>query len=142
MNQDRIVAMIEILSAGNKSSRHAMQSFLDKAVAALDSGVHLLLVDVDPPGPRDPHGIHRAILNEIGSEEYTLGKERPLTAVAYIGGAVVEAFVEHFAVGEPIPQMPLFLTRENYVRVPLEGAYMAAWEDVPPQYQRVLLGPA
>src|SRR6185369_8057798 len=49
---DRIVAMIEVLSAGNKSSRHALRSFLDKAVAALDGGVHLLLVDVHPPGPR------------------------------------------------------------------------------------------
>ena len=62
----------------------------------------------------------------------------PLTTVAYIGGPVVEAFVEHFAVGEPIPQMPLFLTRENYVRVPLEATCMAAWEDVPSQYQEAL----
>jgi hypothetical protein len=139
-SDDRIVAMIEVMSAGNKSSRHAMRSFLDKAVAALDSGVHLLLVDVHPPGPRDPHGIHRAILNEIGSGDYVLGSARPLTVAAYIGGTVVEAFVEHFAVGEPIPQMPLFLTRENYVRVPLEATYMAAWEDVPQQYQNVLSG--
>ncbi len=139
-SNDRIVAMIEILSAGNKSSRHAMRSFLDKAVAALDSEVHLLLVDVHPPGPRDPHGIHGAMLNEIGTEDYLLDSVRPLTAVSYIGGAVVEAFVEHFGVGEPIPQMPLFLTRENYVRVPLEAAYMAAWEDVPQQYQEVLSG--
>jgi hypothetical protein len=36
--------------------------------------------------------------------------------------------------------MPLFLTGENYVRVPLEAAYMAAWEDVPMQYQEVLVG--
>ncbi len=141
-SDDRIVAMVEVMSAGNKSSRHAMRSFLDKAVAALDNGIHLLLVDVHPPGPRDPHGIHRAILNEIGSEDYVLGSARPLTVVAYIGGAVVEAFVEHFAVGEPIPQMPLFLTRENYVRVPLEATYMAAWEDVPPQYQEVLGAPS
>jgi hypothetical protein len=137
-SDDRIVAMIEVLSAGNKSSRHALRSFLDKAVAALDSGIHLLLVDVHPPGRRDPHGIHRAVLNEIGTEDYVLGSERPLTAAAYTSGAVVEAFVEHFAAGEPIPQMPLFLTRENYVRVPLDAAYMAAWEDVPPQYQEVL----
>src|SRR5947209_3789469 len=61
---DRIVAMIEILSPGNKLSRHAIRSFPDKAVAALDGGVHLLLVDVHPPGPRDPHGIHAAVLNE------------------------------------------------------------------------------
>ena len=115
-----------------------MRSFLDKAVAALDAGVHLLLVDVHPPGPRDPHGIHRALLNEIGTEDYVLGSARPLTVAAYIGGAVVEAFVEHFAVGEPLPQMPLFLTRENYIKVPLEATYMAAWEDVPAQYQEVL----
>jgi hypothetical protein len=137
-SDDRIVAMIEVLSPGNKSSRHAIRSFLDKAVAALDAGVHLLLVDVHPPGPRDPQGIHGAVLNEIGTEEYALGSQRPLTAVAYIGGAVVEAFVAHFAVGEPVPEMPLFLTRENYVRVPLEATYTAAWEDVPPQYQEVL----
>jgi hypothetical protein len=138
-SDDRIVAMIEVLSPGNKSSRHAIQSFLDKAVAALDVGVHLLLIDVHPPGARDPHGIHGALLNEIGMENYVLPGELPLTVVAYIGGAVVEAFVAHFAVGEPIPQMPLFLTRENYIRVPLEAAYHAAWEDVPPQYQEVLL---
>jgi Protein of unknown function (DUF4058) len=138
-SDDRIVAMIEVLSPGNKSSRHAIRSFLDKAVAALDGGVHLLLVDVHPPGPRDPAGIHGALLNEIGTEDYVLASERPLTTVAYIGGAVVDAFAAHFAVGEPIPPMPLFLTRENYVPVPLEAAYMAAWEDVPPQYQEVLL---
>lgn len=138
VSDDRIVAMIEVLSRGNKSSRHAIRSFLDKAVAALDGGVHLLLVDVHPPGPRDPNGIHAALLNEIGTEEYVLGRQRPLTVAAYIGGAVVETFVNHFAVGEPIPQMPLFLTRENYVSVPLEATYMAAWEDVPPRYQETL----
>ncbi len=139
-SNDRIVAMIEVLSPGNKSSWHAIRSFLDKTVAALDGGVHLLLIDIHPPGHRDPQGIHGAVLNEIGTAEYMLGSERPLTAVAYIGGVVVEAFVAHFAAGEPIPPMPLFLTRENYVSVPLEAAYLAAWDDVPPQYQAVLLG--
>ena len=85
------------------------------------------------------HGIHGALLSEIGTEEYALGSQRPLTAAAYTGGTVVNAFVAHFAVGEAIPDMPLFLTGENYVQVPLEPAYMAAWEDVPPRYQEVLL---
>lgn len=137
-SNDRIVAMIEVLSAGNKSNRHALRSLLDKAVAALDGGVHLLLIDVHPPGPRDPNGIHGVIMNEIGTREYELGRERPLTAAAYIGGVVVDAFVVHFSVGEPVPEMPLFLTRENYVRVPLEAAYLAAWQDIPRQYQEIL----
>ena len=97
-----------------------------------------LLVDVHPQGPRDPQGIHGALLNEVGTEDYVLTGASPLTAVAYVGGVVVEAFIAHFAVGEPLPPMPLFLTRENYVNVPLEAAYLAAWEDVPPQYQEVL----
>jgi len=68
-----------------------------------------------------------------------LSRERPLTTVAYTSGAdLVDAFVNHFAVGEPIPEMPLFLTREHFIRVPLEATYMAAWEDVPPQYQEIL----
>jgi hypothetical protein len=50
-SDDRIVAMIEVPSAGNKSNRHAIRSFLDKAAAALDRGIHLVLVDVHPPGP-------------------------------------------------------------------------------------------
>jgi hypothetical protein len=79
------------------------------------------------------------VLNESGTVDYVLDRVRPLTAAAYIGGAVVEALVSHFAVGEAIPQMPLFLTSENYIHVPLEATYMAAWEDVPPQYQEVLL---
>jgi hypothetical protein len=131
--------MIEILSPGNKSSRHAIRSFLDKAVAVLNGGIHLLLVDVHPPGPRDPNGIHGALLNEIGTEEYILARERPFTAVAYTSGVdLVDAFVNHFAVADPIPETPLFLTRENFIRVPLEATYMASWEDVPPQYQEIL----
>jgi hypothetical protein len=137
-SNDRIVAMIEVLSPGNKSNRHAIRALLEKAVAALYSGIHLMLVDVHPPGPRDPQGIHAVLLSEISSEDYVLGAERRLTAAAYRGGAVIEAFVAHFAVGEPIPQMPLFLTQENYIRVPLDEAYRAAWEDVPPQYQQAL----
>lgn len=139
-SNDRIVAMIEVLSAGNKSSRHAVRALLDKAVAALDNGIHLLLVDVHSPGPRDPQGIHGAILNEIGADEYVLSAERRLTTVAYSCGPSINAFVMHFAVGEPLPEMPLFLTAEHYVRVPLEATYNAAWEDVPPRYKAVLLG--
>ena len=141
-SNDRIVAMIEVMSPGNKASRHAIRSLLSKAVTALDVGIHLLLIDVFPPGARDPHGIHGILLNEIGTQDYVLDRNRPLTCAAYVGGPVIDAFVAHFAVGEAIPTMPLFLTPENYVRVPLEAAYLAAWEDVLARYQEVLLAPA
>lgn len=54
---DRVVSMVEVVSAGNKSTRHAMRSFVEKAAELLDRGIHLLLLDLHPPGPRDPNGI-------------------------------------------------------------------------------------
>jgi hypothetical protein len=34
-------------------------------VEAIYRGYHLLIIDLFPPGPRDPHGIHEAIWSEI-----------------------------------------------------------------------------
>lgn len=43
-----VVAVIEIVSPGNKDSRHAVQAFVRKAVAFLHAGIHLLIVDLFP----------------------------------------------------------------------------------------------
>jgi hypothetical protein len=54
---DRIVARIEILSPGNKHSPHTLDDFLDKVMAALRAGYHVLVLDLFPPGRCDPSGI-------------------------------------------------------------------------------------
>jgi hypothetical protein len=48
---DRVVAYLEILSPVNKSSRAALDRSLDKAVAVLNHGCHLLLGAVLPDMP-------------------------------------------------------------------------------------------
>src|SRR4051794_17467789 len=55
-----VVAVIEIVSPGNKSSRAALQAFVDKTVEFLRHGVHALVIDLFPPSARDPQGIHKA----------------------------------------------------------------------------------
>src|SRR5262249_2998996 len=55
---DRFVAILEIVSPGNKASRSALRSFVEKSTEYLDAGVHLLVLDLFPPGQRDPQGIH------------------------------------------------------------------------------------
>lgn len=55
-------------------------------------------------------------------------------------GAGAEAFVELIAVGNALPDMPLFLTPEVYVSVPLEATYQAAWEGMPAYWRNVLTG--
>ena len=135
---DRVVAVIEIVSPGNKSSRHAMQSFVEKAAEFLDQRVHLLIVDLFPPGPRDPQGIHGNIWDEIAGQEYSLPAERPLTLAAYEANLSVRAYVKHILVGESLPEMPLFLKPNGCVSVPLEATYQTAFEAMPRRWSRVL----
>ena len=66
----KVVAIIEIVSPGNKESRHAIRSFVEKAADILNQGVNLLVVDLFPPTPRDPQGIHKAIWDEFGDEPF------------------------------------------------------------------------
>ncbi len=138
---DRIVALIEIVSPGNKSSRHALRTFVEKAANALAHGYHLLIVDLHAPGRRDPQGIHGAIWNEIGKEGYDAPPDKPLTLAAYSAGAVKTAYVEPVAVGDSLTDMPLFLDSESYVLVPLEATYQAAWRGVPRKWRAVLEAP-
>jgi hypothetical protein len=136
----QIVAVLVGVSPGNKSSRGGLEQFVGKAVEMLRAGIHLLVVDLFPPGPRDPDGIHKAIWDELADNNFALPKEKRLTLAAYAAGAWPEAFVEPVAVGGELPDMPLFLTPEVYVPVPLEAAYQAAWETVPTYWRGVLDG--
>jgi hypothetical protein len=135
----RVVAIVEIVSPGNKNSRHGLRAFVEKTVELLRAGIHLLIMDLFPPGPRDPQGIHKAIWDEYNENEFTLPPDRPLTLTAYIAGPCPEAFVEPTAVGAVLPPMPLFLTTEEYVPVPLEATYQAAWEAVPAFWRNALI---
>lgn len=135
---DRIVALIEIVSPGNKSSARALESFVDQAVESLSHGYHLLVVDLFPPGPRDPHGIHSAIWSEMSGEPFTQPPGEPLTLVAYSAGSPKRAYLEPTAVGRELIDMPVFLTPDIYVNVPLEATYQAAFRGVPRKWRAVL----
>jgi hypothetical protein len=139
---DRIVALLEVVSPGNKSSRHALRTFIDKAVEALYRGFHLLVIDLFPPGRRDPHGIHGAIWNEISDDPFELPAGTPLTLAAYSAGPRKRAYVQPVAVGQALMDMPLFLEPEVYVDVPLDATYQAAYRGVPRRWQRVLEAPS
>ncbi len=135
---DRIVAMIEIVSPGNKGGRNALRAFVEKAAELLDKGIHLLILDPHPPGRRDPHGIHGEIWEEIAGQEYAAPNDKPLTLAAYESGLSVRAYVIHLGVGDALSDMPLFLEPEKAVMVPLEATYRAAFAEVPRRWRRVL----
>lgn len=138
---DRVVAMIEIVSPGNKASKNGVRAFVTKACELLEARIHLLIVDPFPPGPRDPGGIHDLIWNEITDDEYRPPADKPLTLVAYESDLITRAYAQNIAVGDKLPDMELFLEPNGCVMVPLEATYTAAFDVQPRRWRDVLQPP-
>jgi hypothetical protein len=129
-----LVAVVEIVSAGNKSSQARFRKFLTKTTDFLDQGIHVLVIDLFPPTLRDPQGIHQAIWSEKYDGEFEFHADKPLTLASYRAtteGSVARSFVEPVAVGDVLPAMPLFLWSDRYLNVDLEQTYQSAWAVYP-----------
>ena len=134
----KVVAIIEIVSPGNKSSRNALRTFVEKAADILSQGVNLLVVDLFPPTPRDPRGIHKAIWDEFEDEPFDMPAGKPLIVASYIGGEVPTAYVESIGIGDQLPSLPIFLSESRYIPAPLEMTYMEAWEVFPAMLKELI----
>jgi hypothetical protein len=136
----RTVAVIEIVSPGNKDSKRAFKEFLDRSLEFIHAGIHLLVIDLFPPTKRDPFGVHRAIWDEFEDEdvqfEFPPGKDRILAP--YDAGREKAAYVEPIALGDALPDMPLFLFEGRHIKVPLEAAYQTTWSVLPRDLQVIV----
>lgn len=140
VSEHRVVAVVEVVSPGNKSTRLAIEQFTRKTGEFLDQGVHLLVIDLIPPGRFDPNGIHGAIWEYIAGQEYSPPVGKPLTAVAYESDLITRAYIEPVAVGDRLPDMPLFLEPGGCVSVPLERSYQTTWETLPAPLRDLIQG--
>lgn len=98
----------------------------------------MLILDLHRPTPRDPHGIHALIWEEISGQECTAAPDKPLTLAAYESALTVKAYVEPMAVGDVLTEMPLFLEPGAHVRVPLDLTYQRAFQAFPRRWRLVL----
>ena len=138
----RLVAVLEIVSPANKDRLRNVEDFAAKAAEGLEFGVNLLMVDLLPPGPHDPQGKHPLICQRLeqSDEPYDLPSGLPLTVASYAAGPRIEVFLEHFAAGAVLSDMPLFLRPDRYVNVPLETTYREAYRGMPAFWRDVLEG--
>ncbi len=138
----RLVALLEIVSPANKDRARNVEDFAAKAAEALSFGVHVLLVDLFPPGPHDPYGMHGAICQRLeqSDEPYDVPAEAPLTVASFAAGPRVEVYLEHLGVGAALPEAPLFLRPDRYVNAPLESTYQIAYRGMPAFWRDVLEG--
>ncbi len=132
------VAIIELVSPGNKSSRNAIRSFVEKAADIINQGIGLLVVDLFPPTPRDPFGIHKAIWDEFTDEPFTAPAGKHLTVASYVGPEMPVAYVESVGLGDPLPSLPIFLSETRYIPAPLETSYLQAWAVFPAMLKKIV----
>jgi hypothetical protein len=135
-----VVCIIEIVSPGNKASRSAVRSFVEKTHEFLRAAVNVLLVDPFPPGPRDPHSLHKLIWDELEEVPFEMPADEPLLLASYrtrdesVGLSPI-AYLEPFRVGAAMPDMPAWIDPDSFVEVPLERTYQSAWDVCPSDFR-------
>ncbi len=143
-----VVAVIEIVSPGNKGTANEFRAFVAKAAELIAGDVNLLVVDLFPPGKHDPDRIHEAIWREVAgddTEEEATGEyppSEPVTLVSIDAGPERVMYAEAAAVGAPLPDMPVFLRPGFHAPVPLERPYTTTWSLYPVALKELLEDPA
>jgi hypothetical protein len=126
----RLVAIIEIVSPGNKDRREAVQAFVEKVLFLLQDGVHVMVLDViSLPG----ESIRRPILERLGLADTTpvvsglwcasycaLPTDDPLPHM------MIREWAESVHIGQSLSALPLFLRLDQqWVMVDLQKTYAA-----------------
>ena len=139
-----VVCAIEVVSPGNKAGRIAVREFVARAVNFLRRGINLVVVDPFPPGPQDPHTLHKAIWDEFDEDvPFELPADEPLLLASYRAAVPVveftpEAYIKPLGVGGELPDMPAWLDADLYVNLPLERTYRAAWDVCPSDFRHLV----
>ncbi len=138
----RIVALVEIVSPSNKGSERGTEEFVGKAVGAVRAGIHLAVLDLLPPTTSTPDGLLALIEMELSGEAGVMPDGKPLCFSAICALPSPVEYVQPFAAGDPIPGLPLFLTPDRYIDLPLASTYEQAYGDAPPFAQEILSAPS
>ena len=126
------------MSPANKDRKQHVTAFVNKMVAALELGIHVLLIDLFPPGKHDTDGMHGAVWDRFESNENAPPDDRPFALASYTGGKPTKAYVSFVALGDVLPAVPLFLTADRFVNLELEPGYTEAYSGMPEFWRKVI----
>jgi Protein of unknown function (DUF4058) len=146
-DDERLVAVVEVVSAGNKDRPDAVAAFVGKLGTLLRSGVHVVVLDLLPPTRHTPGGLHPAVADDLrvaAADADAQPPDRPIAFLAYAArDPQIGVYINYLRVGDRIPDMPLFLTPERYVNLPLAAAYKKSFRELAEPDQFLLTaGPA
>lgn len=134
----KTVAIIEIVSPGNKDSQSAIRSFVQETVDFLRAGIHVLVIDLFPPTIRDPNGLHQLIWDEMYEEPLDAIDSDDRVLASFQASDSCIAYVDTVTVGDELPSMPLFIVDDLHVKVPLACTYQSSWLACSKEVQRLV----
>lgn len=122
----QLVAAVEIVSPSNKDRPNAREIFVGKVAALLQQSVCVSLVDLVTVRQAN---LYTELLTVLGHSDPALAPTPPLYAVTLRTRkppkcrALLDAWFYPMAIGEPLPTLPLWLTPDLRVMLPLEPSY-------------------
>lgn len=125
----QLVAAIELVSPGNKDRDEARRSFAVKVANYLREGVSVIVMDVVTERRANLHNETMRLID--APADLDMPADAGLHAVSYRPALrnstpVIDIWFANFAVGDPLPTMPLRLTGDLFVPVDFEAAYTEA----------------
>ncbi len=122
-----LVAAIEIVSPSNKDRVASCKLFVGKVAALLHHGVCVTLVDLVSVRPANLYAEVLSLLDR--TDPQLTPNPPPMYAVTLRARkppksrALLDAWFYPMAVGQPLPTLPIWLTPESHVMLPLETSY-------------------
>lgn len=123
------MAVIELVSPGNKDRPAERRAFAAKCASYLAQGVSLIVVDVVTSRQANLHNDVMCLME--ANSDLQFPADVTLYAVAYRPvrrgeQQEIDLWLRRLAVGSPLPTLPLRLTGDLFVAVDFEAAYQEA----------------
>lgn len=125
----RVLAVVELVSPGNKDDERARRIFAGKCLGYLNKGLGLVVIDIVTERLANLHNT----LVQLGGhgEAFLMADDPRIYASAYRPvrrktDDVIDAWLYPLAVGTPLPAVPLALRGYGCVRLDLEATYLEA----------------
>jgi hypothetical protein len=129
----QLVAVIELVSPGNKDRAEKRNAFVGKCAALLQKGIAVSIVDVVTPRQ---FNLYAELLQFLGQSDSTLGEPLPhLYAVScqwrpQDKRMLLQTWSHTLTLGQPLPTLPLWLAGKLAVPLDLEQSYEQTCHDL------------